>query len=113
MVITAYRAKYRKKGETGWPSWTHISDPSNRTLNMPDLDPGATYEVQIQAISQNEGDSEENSEWSDIGEGTANHPAYWPDTESQLSTPRLIPSWNEVWLITPYGSTYGGCRRRL
>ncbi len=73
-AVTAYRATYRKKGDANW-TWTHISDPNNRTLNITNLEggaaveAGAVYEVRIQAVS-----GSVNSEWSDTGEGTANRP---------------------------------------
>ncbi|MCY4575193.1 MAG: fibronectin type III domain-containing protein, partial [Chloroflexi bacterium] len=83
-TITGYEAQYRVKvadGETAnaWTDYT-IDDgndgqtktlpASTRSFNLPNLTPGDTYEVQVRALTQLEGEGP----WSDIGEGTANRP---------------------------------------
>ncbi len=83
-TITGYEARYREKaaqGETpnAWTDYT-IDDgndgqtktlaASTRTINLPDLEAGATYEFQVRALTSLEGEGP----WSDIGEGTANTP---------------------------------------
>ena len=85
-TITGYEAQYRVKvadGETA-NAWTlyEYEDPDNAgsqisllaatatTVNLPDLDAGATYQVQVRAVTSDEGEGP----WSDIGEGTANTP---------------------------------------
>ena len=84
LTITAYEAQYRKKAAQGeeaaaWTDYT-IDDgnggqtktlpASTRTITLPDLDAGATYEVQVRAVTSEEAEGP----WSDIGEGTANNP---------------------------------------
>ena len=75
-TITGYKAQYRKSGETNWTDYT-ITDANNQptstlpasitTINLPNLEAGATYEVQVRAVTGG-GDGP----WSDTGEGTAN-----------------------------------------
>ena len=74
-TITGYEAQYRKKvadGETpnSWTAYTGTLGASAAALNLPDLEAGATYEVQVRALTSKEGEGP----WSDIGEGTANTP---------------------------------------
>ncbi len=85
-TITGYEAQYRVKvadGETenSWTLYTY-EDPddadnqiselsaSTTSINLPDLTAGATYEVQVRALTSLEGEGS----WSDAGEGTANTP---------------------------------------
>ena len=85
-AITGYEVRYRIKvaeGETE-NKWTpHIYDDGSdggasvlpadtTTANLPDLDAGATYEVQVRALAG----VKDEGEWSDIGEGTANRSPY-------------------------------------
>ena len=84
LTITGYKAQYRKKvaeGETAnaWTDYTYTDSNGNTvsqlpatttSINLPDLDAGATYEAQVRAVDENEGEGP----WSDIGEGTANTP---------------------------------------
>ncbi len=74
VTITGYKAQYRKKaadGETpaAWTSFTGTVDVTNRTLTLPDLDAGATYEVQVRASG-----ADDDGPWSATGEGRANRP---------------------------------------
>ncbi len=86
LTVTGYEVQYRKKvaeGETAnaWTLYTY-DDPDNpgtpisklaataTTVNLPDLDAGATYEAQARAVTTEEAEGP----WSDTGEGTANTP---------------------------------------
>ncbi|MCY4582024.1 MAG: fibronectin type III domain-containing protein, partial [Chloroflexi bacterium] len=74
-TISGYEAQYRKKvaqGETpnNWTAYSGTLGASATTFNLPDLTAGATYEVQVRAVTSDEGEGP----WSDIGEGTANTP---------------------------------------
>ena len=94
-TITGYEVQYRVKvadGETA-NAWTlyEYEDPDNAgsqisllssdttTVNLPGLDAGATYQVQVRAVTSDEGEGP----WSDIGEGTANRPPYRIIAETQ------------------------------
>ncbi|MCY3655644.1 MAG: fibronectin type III domain-containing protein [Chloroflexi bacterium] len=83
-TITGYEAQYRVKvaeGETAnaWTDYT-VDDgngvqtktlsASTRSINLPDLTAGTTYEFQVRALTRLEGEGP----WSDIGEGAANRP---------------------------------------
>ena len=71
-TLTGYQAQYRVKvadGETenAWEDYTYLTDPNDpatktNTLpvtstgfNLPDLEPGTTYEAQVRAVSSDEG----------------------------------------------------------
>ena len=74
VAITGYKAQYRKKaadGETdaAWTSFTGTVDVTNRTLNLPNLEAGAIYEVQVRASG-----ADDDGPWSATGEGRANRP---------------------------------------
>ncbi|MDE2869004.1 MAG: fibronectin type III domain-containing protein, partial [Chloroflexota bacterium] len=83
-TITGYEVQYRKKvadGETpeAWMAYTYTDANENVTsqlpaatlsITVPDLDAGATYELQVRALTALEGEGA----WSDIGEGQANRP---------------------------------------
>ena len=84
LTISGYNAQYRKKAAQGeqaaaWTGYT-ITDDNDQTtselpatttsINLPDLEAGATYEAQVRALTSKEGEGP----WSDIGEGTANRP---------------------------------------
>ena len=74
-TITGYKAQYRKKAAQGedpaaWTAYTGTLAAMATTLNLPDLEAGATYEAQVRAVTTEEGDGP----WSDTGEGTANRP---------------------------------------
>ena len=96
-TITGYETQWRKKAAQGeeaatWTDYT-VDDgkgvqtktlpASTRTINVPDLEAGATYEFQVRALTSKEGEGP----WSDIGEGTANTP---PATEGTGLTDATI-----------------------
>ena len=66
---TGYKAQYRKKGDANWTAYTGTLGATDTTLTLSNLDAGATYQVQVQTVT-----ADDNSPWSDIGEGTANRP---------------------------------------
>ena len=84
LTISGYNVQYRKKaadGETpaAWTTYTYTDSSDNETstlsatttsINLPDLEAGATYEVQVRAVTS----EEEDGPWSDTGEGQANRP---------------------------------------
>ncbi|MDE2903093.1 MAG: fibronectin type III domain-containing protein [Chloroflexota bacterium] len=92
-TITGYEVQYRKKvadGETpeAWTAYTYTDANENVTsqlpaatlsINLPDLDAGATYEFQVRALTALEGEGP----WSDIGEGQANQPPTTTDLALQ------------------------------
>ncbi len=105
-TITGYEAQYRIKvadGETE-NSWTlyEYEDPDNAgtqisklsttttSINLPDLDAGATYEVQVRALTSLEGEGP----WSDAGEGTANRPPNGTSAQFPVGGPSLIDAGN-------------------
>ena len=83
-AITGYEVQYRVKvaqGETAnaWTDYTVAGSDGNptrtlpastRSINLPDLTAGTTYEAQVRALTKLEGEGP----WSDIGEGRANRP---------------------------------------
>ena len=82
LTITGYNVQYRKKVAEGeqantWTDYTYTDANSVTTstlpatttsVNLPDLDAGATYEFQVRALTSEEAEGP----WSDIGEGRAN-----------------------------------------
>ena len=92
LTITGYTAQYRKKAAEGqdpaaWTSFTGTVDATNRTLTLPDLDAGATYEVQVRAVTSEEGEGP----WSDTGSGRANRPP------RSTEPANLQPSFTLLW----------------
>ena len=83
-TITGYNVRYRQQvaaGETpnAWTTYTYTDandiqssqlPATTTTLNLPDLEAGATYEFQVLALTSLEGPGP----WSDTGSGTANTP---------------------------------------
>ena len=55
---------------TGADSATSTLSAATTSVNLPDLEAGATYEAQVRALTGEEGAGP----WSDTGEGTANRP---------------------------------------
>ena len=100
LTISGYNAQYRKQvaeGETAnaWTDHTTTDANDQQTTTLPasttsitlaDLEAGATYEVQVRAVTSEEGEGP----WSDIGEGTANRP------------PNLTG-----WILVDYIGTWG------
>ena len=92
LTITGYEAQYRKKAAAGedpaaWTSFTGTVDATNRTLTLPDLGAGATYEVQVRALTSLEGPSD----WSTTGSGRANRPP------RSTEPANLQPSYTVLW----------------
>ena len=69
-TITGYEAQYRKSGDPGWTAYSGTLDATTTTLNLPNLEAGATYEVQVRTLGQSEGAGP----WSATGSGRANRP---------------------------------------
>ncbi len=69
VAVTGYEAQYRKQGAAAWTDYTGSLAAGAVTLNLPDLEPGAIYEVQVRATS-----ASGPSLWSETGEGRANRP---------------------------------------
>ena len=85
-AVSGYGAQYRKQGATEWTAYSGTLDATTRSLNLPDLDAGAIYEVQVRAVGENEGEGP----WSDIGSGQANTP---PTGNGWISNDLTIPWW--------------------
>ncbi len=69
VALTGYEAQYRKQGAAAWTDYGHSLAAGATTLNLPDLEPGAIYEVQVRATS-----ASGPGLWSETGEGRANRP---------------------------------------
>ena len=83
-TLSGYEVQYRKQVAEGeqvnaWTTYTYTDNENNVTgtlpatatsINLPNLDAGATYEVQVRALTSLEGPSP----WSDTGSGQANTP---------------------------------------
>ena len=112
-TITGYEVQYRKKvadGETpnAWTTYTYTDANDNQssqlpatttTVNLPDLEAGATYEVQVRALTAKEGPSP----WSETGEGTANRPPVYAVLNGEIIYLVNGPGW-------PVGKRYLGNR---
>ena len=72
-TIAGFEAQYRKQGVADWTSYSGTLSATTTSLNLPDLDAGATYEAQVRAYSSANG-VKNYGDWSDTGEGTANRP---------------------------------------
>ena len=75
--VASYEAQYRKQGATEWTDYTGTLSAETTSLNLPDLEAGAIYEVRVRAVGENEGAGS----WSDTGSGQANRP---PNATSQV-----------------------------
>ncbi len=96
-TITGYEVQYRKKvadGETpeAWTTYTYTDanevvtsklPAATLSVNLPDLEAGATYEFQVRALTA----LEDEGPWSDTGEGQANRP---PTTTAETLEDREI-----------------------
>ena len=69
-TITGYQAQYRNQATTTWTAYSGELSATTTSLNLPDLEPGATYQVQVRAVDSLEGEGP----WSDAGSGQANRP---------------------------------------
>ena len=86
-TITGYEAQYRKSGLSKWERYTGTLSATATSLNLPNLEVGVTYEVQVRAISG----GKEPGPWSDTGSGAANT----PPKLTALGT--LNPAYNLPW----------------
>ena len=71
---TGYEAQYRKQAAEGedpaeWTAYGGTLGATATSLKLKDLEAGATYEVQVRALN-----NDERGPWSDTGSGTANTP---------------------------------------
>ena len=78
-TITGYGAQYRIKvaeseTENAWTAYNGTLAATDTTLNLPGLTPGATYEVQVRALTDAATNGEDVGPWSNTGEGRANRP---------------------------------------
>lgn len=68
-VITGYEAQYRKQGVAEWTAYGSALAPEAISFTIPDMEPGAMYEVQVRVKFANDP-----GPWSETGEGRANRP---------------------------------------
>ncbi|MDE2940715.1 MAG: fibronectin type III domain-containing protein [Chloroflexota bacterium] len=67
VTVNGFEAQYCKQGNVGWTDYNGNLTATDTSINLADLDAGATYEVRVRAET-NEGDGP----WSDTGSGQAN-----------------------------------------
>ena len=67
-TITGYQVQYRKRGEGSF-RYTAAKGAAVRTVDLPRLDEGATYDVSVRAVA-----GTVDGLWSATGEGTTNRP---------------------------------------
>ena len=84
-TVTGYKAQYRKQGDTNWTASSGALSATTTSLTLPNLEAGATYEVQVRALSNSGGEGP----WSDTGSARANRPPVFP--------PYIIPHYREPW----------------
>ncbi len=99
-TITGYEAQYRKQvaeGETAnaWTAYSGTLSVTTTTFNLPDLDAGATYEVQVRALTELEGPGP----WSDIGSARANRPPGYAVHNGRSYFLVAAPPWpvGDIW----------------
>ena len=68
-TVTGYNVQYRKQGDTAWTAYTGTLAATDTTVNLPGLELGATYEVQVRALGTGE---DEVGGWSEIATRQAN-----------------------------------------
>ena len=88
---TGYAAQYRKKAAGGedpadWTAYSGTLGATATSLTLSNLEAGATYEVQVRALND-----EERGPWSDTGSGRANRPP------RSTEAPNLQPSYTLLW----------------
>ena len=71
VAVTGYEAQYRSQGSAEWTAYTGSFRESEAAFTLPDLQPGATYEVQVRALS-----ADGPGDWSETGTGRANRPPH-------------------------------------
>ncbi|MDE0195862.1 MAG: fibronectin type III domain-containing protein, partial [bacterium] len=91
-TLSGYEAQYRVKAAQGeepaaWTAYTGTISATATGVTLPDLEAGATYEVQVRAVTSDEGPGP----WSGTGSGRANR----PPKRTALGT--LNPSWLLEW----------------
>ncbi|MDE0231449.1 MAG: fibronectin type III domain-containing protein [bacterium] len=91
LTITGYEARYRKKAAAGeeaanWTTYTGTLSATTLTLNLPNLEPGATYEAQVRAQTSEEGPGP----WSDTATGRANRPPQVTTDSMLLKADRAV-----------------------
>ena len=74
-TLTGYEAQYRKQAAQGedpaaWTAYSGTLGATATSLTLTSLEAGATYEVQVRAVSSDESAGP----WSDAGSGQANRP---------------------------------------
>ena len=74
-TISGYQAQYRKKAADGeeaaeWTAYSGTLEATATSVTLTSLEAGATYEVQVRAVTSEEGEGP----WSDTGSGRANRP---------------------------------------
>ena len=99
-TVNGYNVQYRKQGDTPWTAYSGTLSATATTVNLAGLEAGATYEVQVQAVSSDEGEGP----WSEIGSGTANNP---PVLNPAAPRPRGERGLDHVTLRL-YGDYLGG-----
>lgn len=67
-IVDRYVLRYRKQGDANWTVYNGTLGAKDNSLNLPDLEAGATYEAKVLAVLQ---DGTKSSS-SGIGAGTAN-----------------------------------------
>ena len=92
LTVTGYNAQYRKKAAEGenpaeWTAYGGTLGATATSLTLSDLEAGATYEVQVQAVTSGEGEGP----WSDTASGRANRPP------RSTEAPNLQPSYTYLW----------------
>ena len=84
--ITGYTARYRKQGAAQWTTFSGSLSATTTTLNLSDLEAGATYEAQVRALRNGTP-----GPWSNTGSGRANRQPR--STEASNLQPSLTLLW--------------------
>ena len=90
---TGYEAQYRKKAAEGedpaaWTAYSGTLGATATSLTLSDLEAGATYEVQVRALN-----NDERGAWSDTGSGRANR----PPTGTGVGYLNATLEYDQVW----------------
>ena len=70
-TVASYNVQYRKEGETAWTPYSGTLSATDTTANLPGLEAGATYEVQVRAAGVS-GVNQVVGNWSETATGRAN-----------------------------------------
>ena len=68
-TVTGYNLQYRKQGVAAWTAYSGTLGATANTANLPGLEAGAVYEVQVRAVGTGE---DEVGGWSETSTGRAN-----------------------------------------